>query len=53
VSTAILGCRTPQEVEDNVRIAQAFQPLNAGQLAALEHRALPFAPTATTFKRGS
>ncbi|MBI2248193.1 MAG: aldo/keto reductase [Armatimonadetes bacterium] len=51
VSTAILGCRTPQEVDDNVRIATAFQPLSAEQLAALEGRALPFAPIATTFKR--
>ena len=51
VSTVILGCRTPQEVNDNVRIAQAFRPLSAEQLAALEHRALPFAPIASTFKR--
>ncbi|MBI2093460.1 MAG: aldo/keto reductase [Candidatus Omnitrophica bacterium] len=51
VSTVILGCRTPQEVEDNVRIAKAFQPLNAEQLAALERQALPFAPMATSFKR--
>ncbi|MBI3291359.1 MAG: aldo/keto reductase [Elusimicrobia bacterium] len=51
VSTVILGCRTPQEVEDNVRIANAFQPLSADQLAALERRALPFAPMASTFKR--
>ena len=53
VSTVILGCRTPQEVEDNVRHACAFQPLSAEQLAALERRALPFAPMATTFKRGA
>jgi len=51
VSTAILGCRTPQEVDDNVRIAHAFQPLSAEPLAALERRALPFAPIASTFKR--
>ena len=53
VSTVIVGCRTPQEVEDNVRIACAFQPLSAEQLAALERQALPFAPMATTFKRDS
>jgi len=53
VSTVILGCRTPQEVEDNVRHAFAFQPLSAERLAALERRALPFAPVASTFKRDS
>jgi aryl-alcohol dehydrogenase-like predicted oxidoreductase len=53
VSTAILGCRTPQEVEANVRIAEVFQPLNAERLAALERQALPVAPMASTFKRGS
>lgn len=51
VSTVIVGCRTPQEVEANVRIAQAFQPLSAEQLAALERQALPFAPMTTAFKR--
>ncbi|MBI3083224.1 MAG: aldo/keto reductase [Candidatus Omnitrophica bacterium] len=51
VSTAILGCRTPHEVEENVRIASAFQPLSAERLAVLESRALPFAPMASTFKR--
>lgn len=54
VSTAILGCRTPQEVDDNVRIATAFrQPLSDEELAALERRALPFAPIVSTFKRPS
>lgn len=38
VSTVIVGCRTPQEVEENVQIAKGFSPLSAEQCAALEDR---------------
>ncbi|HYP12776.1 MAG TPA: aldo/keto reductase [Bryobacteraceae bacterium] len=36
VSTAIIGCRTPQEVEENVRVASAFQPLPVEEQRELE-----------------
>lgn len=38
VSTVIVGCRTPEEVEQNVQIAKEFSPLNANERAALEER---------------
>lgn len=36
VSTAIVGCDTIAQLEENVAIAKAFTPLNPDQLAALE-----------------
>jgi predicted aldo/keto reductase-like oxidoreductase len=38
VSTIIVGCDTPAQVEENVRLAQAFTPLSAAQMAALSDR---------------
>jgi aryl-alcohol dehydrogenase-like predicted oxidoreductase len=36
VSTAIIGCRTPQEVESNARIASSFEPLSVEDQQFLE-----------------
>ncbi|MGH9523822.1 MAG: aldo/keto reductase [Terriglobales bacterium] len=38
VSLAIIGCQTPEQVEENVRIAREFSPLEEQQMRALEQR---------------
>lgn len=51
VSTIILGCRTPEEVEQDVRIGQAFEPLSPEERAALEESVSPIASQLSSFKR--
>ncbi|HUG90354.1 MAG TPA: aldo/keto reductase [Planctomycetaceae bacterium] len=51
VSTAIVGCRTPGEVDENARIARAFQSFDAPTMRALESRAGRFASQFSYFKR--
>ena len=53
ISTAIVGCTTPEEVEELVRIATAFQPLPQAEVARLEALASSYANQASWFKRGS
>lgn len=38
VSLAIVGCETPEEVDENAEIARAFQPLAAESMRELESR---------------
>src|SRR5207237_2807315 len=38
VSTVIVGCSTPEEVDENARIARAFTPFAAEKMRALEAR---------------
>jgi predicted aldo/keto reductase-like oxidoreductase len=38
VSLAIVGCETPQEVDENADIARVFQPFSTDQMRALESR---------------
>lgn len=38
VSTVVIGCKTPEEVDENARIAHEFVPFDAPALEALEHR---------------
>ena len=38
VSLAIIGCHTPEQVEENVRIARTFTPMAASAMRALESR---------------
>ena len=38
VSLAIVGCETPEEVDQNADIARAFQPFNRDQMRDLEAR---------------
>ncbi len=38
VSLAIVGCETPQEVDENAAIARAFQPFGADKMRELEAR---------------
>lgn len=51
VSNVVIGCRTPAEVAENVRIAQEFRPLTPEALQTLEERTARFAAAATYFKR--
>jgi aryl-alcohol dehydrogenase-like predicted oxidoreductase len=51
VGTAIVGCRTPAEVDENARIAREFAPFQAEKLRELEARARRFAPQFSYFKR--
>lgn len=51
VSTALIGCSTPEEVEQNVRAASRFQPLTAQQRTELEERVRPWASQLAYFKR--
>lgn len=51
VSTAVIGCSTPEEVEDNVRIAQTFQPLDEKAMRELEAQTAAAAQSFTYYKR--
>jgi len=51
VSTAIVGFRTVEELEEVVRLAKGFTPFPPAELARLERLARPYADEATWFKR--
>ncbi|MEI6592598.1 MAG: aldo/keto reductase [Holophagaceae bacterium] len=51
VSTAIIGVDNIAQLEENVRIARDFLPLNAVQLTALEEKVRPVYGQAQWFKR--
>jgi aryl-alcohol dehydrogenase-like predicted oxidoreductase len=51
VSLAIVGCRTPAEVDDNARIARAFAPFDADGLQRLEQRTARQAAAGNYYKR--
>jgi predicted aldo/keto reductase-like oxidoreductase len=51
VHTAIIGCSTPGEVEENARIAREFQPLDEEQMRTLERRMGPAAEQITSYKK--
>jgi aryl-alcohol dehydrogenase-like predicted oxidoreductase len=51
VSTVIVGCDSVAQLEDNVRLARAFNPLSPGQMAALEAKAEPVHQQALFFRR--
>jgi predicted aldo/keto reductase-like oxidoreductase len=53
VSTVIVGCDTPAQVEENVRLAQEFTPLSESQLAALSVRTETIARQALFFRTWS
>jgi len=50
VSTVIVGCDNPAQVEENVRLAQDFTPLSAAQQAAISARTEPIARQALFFR---
>ncbi len=51
VSTAIIGCDSVAQVEENVALARDFTPLSGAQQAALSARAEPIARQALFFRR--
>ena len=51
VSTVIVGCDNVQQLEENVAIATAFQPLSPAELARIEARVASYASEAAFFKR--
>ena len=51
ISTAIVGFNTVEELEEVVRLAQAFQPFSQQQQARLERLALPYAEEVNGFKQ--
>jgi hypothetical protein len=50
VSTAIVGCDSIAQLEENVRLAREFTPLSAAQMAALVERAAPCSRQALFFR---
>jgi len=51
VSTVVIGCSSPAEVDENAQIARACQPFDALALHELERRAHPRAAQYTAYKR--
>jgi hypothetical protein len=51
VSTAIIGCDSVAQLEENVELARTFTPLSAAQMAALEERVEPIQRQALFFRR--
>jgi predicted aldo/keto reductase-like oxidoreductase len=51
VSTVVIGCSTPAEVDDNARIARAFQPMPAAEMRTLESRTQKHADSFAYFKK--
>jgi aryl-alcohol dehydrogenase-like predicted oxidoreductase len=52
VSTVIIGCSTPEEVEENARIAANFTPYNDPEMRAIEKTFEPFAGYGQYYKKG-
>jgi predicted aldo/keto reductase-like oxidoreductase len=50
VSTVVIGCRTPDEVEENASIAREFRPLTDDAMRTLESRTKEYAPDVTGYK---
>jgi predicted aldo/keto reductase-like oxidoreductase len=53
VSTVIIGCDTVAQLEENVRLAREFTPLNETRMAALTAKTEPLARQALFFRRWS
>ena len=51
VSTVIVGCDDIPQLEENVEIARAFNPMTEQQLAELEKRAEPVHKQSLFFRR--
>lgn len=51
ISTAIVGCSTPQEVEANAAIAKAFVPMTSETMQDMEHRTALRAAAFCGYKR--
>jgi hypothetical protein len=53
VSTIIIGCSSPREVEENVALARGFRPIAPEARAALESRTRDIAGDCAWYKRGA
>ena len=53
VSTIIVGCDSVAQLEENVRLAREFQPLDAMQMAELVERTRPIHREALFFRNWS
>ena len=51
VSTVIIGCSSPAEVDENARIARKFQPFDVHTMRALEEKTHKRAAIFTSYKR--
>lgn len=51
VSTVIIGCDSVAQLEENVKLAREFTPLNEKQMAVLETQTQPIAQQALFFRR--
>ncbi len=51
VSTVIVGCDSPEQVEENVKLAREFTPLSEDQMTALAAKSEPVARQALFFRR--
>ncbi|MBI4452808.1 aldo/keto reductase [Candidatus Woesearchaeota archaeon] len=52
VDLAIIGCKTPQEVEQNASLARNFKPLGKEELADIENKTKNFVAETNFFKKG-
>jgi len=50
ISTAIIGCDSVAQLEENVRLAREFTPLSEAQMAALQERTEPVSKQALFFR---
>ena len=50
VATAVIGCSTPEEVDENVRIAQSFQAFDPAAMRELEEQTASTARATTAYK---
>lgn len=53
VSTVIIGCDNPRQVEENIQLARGFTPLTDGQMLALQKKTEPIARQALFFRKWS
>ena len=51
VDLAVIGCKTPQEVEQNASLAMNFRPLNKEELTDIENKTCDFVAETNFFKR--
>ena len=52
VDLAIIGCKTPQEVEQNASLAMNFKPLSMEELADIENKTKNLVAETNFFKKG-
>lgn len=51
VSTVVIGCSSPDEVEENARIAREFRPMDPASVHAVEQHTGPHAGSFNSYKR--